>query len=102
MNNKELVENTNNVAKAVKSLVKDNSELTDLVCYMRKLLDECLYENNVGDLVRLTNEDKKLSKAFDVMMRVQHEKDLEKERKEQLKEHFSNPKDRQLGLGAFK
>ena len=33
MNNKELIENTNNVAKAVKSLVKDNKELTDLVCY---------------------------------------------------------------------
>ena len=49
MNNKELVENTNNVAKAVKSLVKDNKELLDLVCYMRKLLDECLHENSEGD-----------------------------------------------------
>ena len=102
MNNKELVENTNNVAKAVKTLVKDNKELTDLVCYMRKLLDECLHENKEGDLVMLTNDDKKLSRAFEIMMLVQHEKDLEKERKEQLKEHFSNPKGEQLGLGAFK
>ena len=102
MNNKELIENTNNVAKAVKSLVKDNKELLDLVCYMRKLLDECLHENKEGDLVMLTNDDKKLSRAFEIMMLVQHEKDLEKEKKEQLKEHFSNPKDGQLGLGAFK
>ncbi len=102
MNNKELIENTNNVAKAVKSLVKDNKELLDLVCYMRKLLDECLHENKEGDLVMLTNDDKKLSRAFEIMMLVQHEKDLEKERKEQLKEHFSNPRDEQLGLGAFK
>lgn len=102
MNNKELVENTNNVAKAVKSLVKNNKELLDLVCYMRKLLDECLHENKEGDLVMLTNDDKKLSRAFEIMMLVQHEKDLEKEKKEQLKEHFSNPKDGQLGLGAFK
>lgn len=102
MNNKELVENTNNVAKAVKSLVKDNKELLDLVCYMRKLLDECLHENSEGDLIMLTNDDKKLSRAFEIMMLVQHEKDLEKERKEQLKEHFGNPKGEQLGLGAFK
>lgn len=102
MNNKELVENTNNVAKAVKSLVKDNKELLDLVCYMRKLLDECLHENKEGDLVMLTNDDKKLSRAFEIMMLVQHEKDLEKERKEQLKERFGNPKGEQLGLGAFK
>ena len=102
MNNKELIENTNNVAKAVKSLVKDNKELLDLVCYMRKLLDESLHENKEGDLVMLTNDDKKLSRAFEIMMLVQHEKDLEKERKEQLKEHFSNPRDEQLGLGAFK
>lgn len=102
MNNKELVEYSNNVAKAVKSLVKDNKELLDLVCYMRKLLDECLHENKEGDLVELTNEDKKLSRAFEIMMLVQHEKDLEKERKEQLKEHFSNPQNKQQELGAFK
>ena len=98
MNGKELVENTNNVAKAVKSLVKDNKELTDLVCYMRKLLDECRYENNVGDLVRLTNDDKKLSKAFDVMMRVQHEKDLVKEKKAELQGLFDDCRN----VGAFK
>lgn len=91
MNNKELVENTNNVAKAVKSLVKDNKELLDLVCYMRKLLDECLHENSEGDLVMLTNDDKKLSRAFEIMMLVQHEKDLAKEKKTELQ-----------GLGAFK
>jgi hypothetical protein len=102
MNGKELVENTNNIAKAVKTLVKDNNELTDLVCYMRKLLDECLHENKEGDLVMLTNDDKKLSRAFEIMMLVQHEKDLAKERKEQLKRHFGNPKDGQQGLGAFK
>tara|TARA_R100000951_G_C2532390_1_gene146781 strand:+ start:316 stop:591 length:276 start_codon:yes stop_codon:yes gene_type:complete len=91
MNGKELVENTNSVAKAVKSLVKDNKELLDLVCYMRKLLDECLHENSEGDLVMLTNDDKKLSRAFEIMMLVQHEKDLAKEKKAELQ-----------GLGAFK
>ena len=92
MNNKELIENTNNVAKAVKSLVKDNKELTDLVCYMRKLLDDCLHENSEGDLVTLTNDDKKLSRAFEIMMLVQHEKDLAKEVK----------LNQQKGLGVFK
>lgn len=84
MNNKELIENTNNVAKAVKSLVKDNKELTDLVCYMRKLLDNCLLQTNDGDLVEMTNDDKKLSRAFEIMMLVQHEKDLAKEKKAAL------------------
>lgn len=91
MKNKELIEYSNNVAKAVKSLVKDNKELLDLVCYMRKLLDECLHENSEGDLVMLTNDDKKLSRAFEIMMLVQHEKDLAKEKKLELQ-----------GLGAFK
>tara|TARA_Y100000310_G_scaffold286980_1_gene311575 strand:- start:57 stop:344 length:288 start_codon:yes stop_codon:yes gene_type:complete len=84
MNNKELIENTNNVAKAVKSLVKDNKELTDLVCYMRKLLDNCLLQTNDGDLVEMTNDDKKLSRAFEIMMLVQHEKDIAKEKKAAL------------------
>ena len=84
MNNKELIENTNNVAKAVKSLVKDNKELIDLVCYMRKLLDNCLLQTNDGDLVEMTNDDKKLSRAFEIMMLVQHEKDLAKEKKAAL------------------
>jgi hypothetical protein len=93
MNGKELIENTNRVTKAVKSLVKDNKELLDLVCYMRKLLDDCLHENSEGDLVMLTNDDKKLSRAFEIMMLVQHEKDLAKEVK---------MNQQQQGLGAFK
>jgi len=94
MNGKELIENTNRVTKAVKSLVKDNKELLDLVCYMRKLLDDCLHENSEGDLVMLTNDDKKLSRAFEIMMLVQHEKDLAKEVKMNQQQ--------QQGLGAFK
>ena len=93
MNGKELIENTNRVTKAVKSLVKDNKELLDLVCYMRKLLDDCLHENSEGALVMLTNDDKKLSRAFEIMMLVQHEKDLAKEVK---------MNQQQQGLGAFK
>ena len=96
MNNKKLIADANNLSNGVKTLVKDNKELTGLVCYMRTLLDECLRENSEGELVTLTNDDKKLSRAFEIMMLVQHEKDIAKEEKYKL----SNQQHQ--GLGAFK
>ena len=91
-NKNDIIVTASHMVKEIKMLVKDSKELLELVCYMRKLLDECLHENSEGDLVTLTNDDKKLSRAFEIMMLVQHEKDLAKEVK----------LNQQQGLGVFK
>jgi len=97
MDKQELLENHANIGKSIKSLFKDNKELTDLVCYMRKLLDECLHESDEGDLVPLTNDNKKLNRAFEIMMLVQHEKDLKKEEKQQNVKLQQQQQQQQLG-----
>tara|TARA_R100000988_G_scaffold103826_1_gene85809 strand:- start:35760 stop:36119 length:360 start_codon:yes stop_codon:yes gene_type:complete len=81
---KKLIEDANDVAKNVKTLVKHNTELLDLVCFMRKMLDDCMITKN-GMTEQIDFSNKKLDRAFTIMMEVQHEKDILKELKRQEK-----------------
>lgn len=84
--NKQLVEEATNLAKGVKALVKDLKEMTDLVCHMRQMLDTCMVEEDgIYDVIDYDN--KKLVRAFEIMMEVQHEKDLLRELKRQSKDN---------------
>jgi hypothetical protein len=83
-NNKQLVEEATDLAKGVKVLVKDLKEMTDLVCHMRKMLETCMVEKN-GIYEMVDYDSKKLVRAFEIMMEVQHEKDLLRELKQQGK-----------------
>ena len=82
--NKKMIEEANDLAKGVKRIVKENKELIDLVCYMRKMLDDCVISKN-GITESIDWSSKKLEKAFNIMMEVEHEKDMIKEAKRQEK-----------------
>jgi len=77
---KKLIEDANDVAKGVKTLVKHNTELLDLVCFMRKMLDDCMINKN-GITEQIDFSHKKLDRAFTIMMEVEHEKAMIKEAK---------------------
>ena len=72
-----MIENATSLAKGVKTLVKENKELAGLVFHMRGLLEDCMRSN--GEPIDYSN--KKLERAFVIMMEIQHEKDLAKEKK---------------------
>ena len=82
--NKQIIEEANDLAKGVKMIVKQNKELIDLVCFMRKMLDDCMITKN-GMTEQIDFSNKKLDRAFNIMMEVQHEKDILKELKRQEK-----------------
>ena len=74
------------LAKWVKEEAKRSKELLQLVCHLRALLDKCTYGN--GDQIDFSH--KKLVRADDLMMEVQHEKDLAKEAKAQARTPMAN------------
>lgn len=82
--NKQIIEEANDLAKGVKMIVKQNKELIDLVCFMRKMLDDCMINKN-GMTEQIDFSNKKLDRAFTIMMEEQHEKDILKELKRQEK-----------------
>ena len=82
MNAKEAETSAKDLAKWVKEEAKKSKEYLDLVCYLRVLLDKCTYGN--GDQIDFGH--KKLVRSNDIMMKVQHEKDMAKEKRMQEKE----------------
>ena len=78
---KQLIDEAVDVSKGIKLLVKEHRELLSLVCYMRKMLDNCL----TNDMEPIDYSEPKLLRAFEVMMREQHELDLIKEEKKKGK-----------------
>jgi hypothetical protein len=86
MNGKEATDSAKALAKWIAEEAKKNKELLGLVCHMRLLLDKCTYGN--GDQIDFDH--KKLVRANDLMMMVQHEKDLAKEAKAQARTPMAN------------
>lgn len=79
MSGKEAVALAKALVKWLNEETKKSKELLDLVCYMRTVLDGCSY----GDGSQIDFGHKKLVRAFDIMMEVQHQKDLAKEKRNQ-------------------
>ena len=82
MNAKEAETSAKDLAKWVKEEAKKSKEYLDLVCHLRALLDKCTYGNGA----QIDFGHKKLVRSNDIMMEVQHEKDMAKEKKMQEKE----------------
>ena len=86
-------ENVTNLAKALVKMVveidKRNRELTKLVCYLRREFDYAVKQKN-GIIEEFDFENKNMKKAFDIMMQVEHDREMAKRARAEAKAEKEN------------
>ena len=65
------------LSKRVKETDKKNKELTKLVCFLRREFDYAVKQKN-GIIEEFDFESKNMQRAFDIMMGVEHDREMAK------------------------